>query len=78
MITNPDRDEPLAGLGVPEDQEHAKVPTEAKIDAAGKQNPVPCIIPPMLEPTTQFRCPTCEAEYKIVRVEAPPTRQIAN
>ena len=23
--------------------------------------------------TTKFRCPTCEAKYKVVRIEAPPT-----
>jgi hypothetical protein len=28
----------------------------------------------MLNPATHtFRCPNCEAEYKVVRVEAPPT-----
>jgi len=25
--------------------------------------------------TTKFRCPTCEAKYKVVRIEAPPTRE---
>jgi hypothetical protein len=24
-------------------------------------------------PTTSFRCPTCQAEYRVVCVEAPPT-----
>jgi hypothetical protein len=29
----------------------------------------------MPETETKFRCPNCEAEYKVVRIEAPPTRE---
>jgi predicted RNA-binding Zn-ribbon protein involved in translation (DUF1610 family) len=31
------------------------------------------IDPTMAETATKFRCPNCEAEYKVVRVEASPT-----
>jgi len=27
----------------------------------------------MLESPAKFRCPNCETEYQVVRVEAPPT-----
>jgi predicted RNA-binding Zn-ribbon protein involved in translation (DUF1610 family) len=27
----------------------------------------------MPEDAAKFRCPNCEAEYKLVRIEAPPT-----
>jgi len=30
-------------------------------------------MPHMAEMAGRFQCPTCEAEYKVVRVEAPPT-----
>jgi hypothetical protein len=26
----------------------------------------------MMENTTSFQCPNCDAQYKVVRVEAPP------
>ena len=29
----------------------------------------------MLETAAKFRCPNCEAEYKVVRVESPPSQQ---
>ncbi len=28
---------------------------------------------PPLREATKFQCPTCDAQYKVVRIEAPPT-----
>jgi hypothetical protein len=30
-----------------------------------------------MEDTSNYQCPTCEAAYKVVRVEAPPERDVS-